>query len=221
MKKMIALLAGLMMMAAASAWAIPTLQLNDGATTVTVADGSALDSNPAAGVVTYIGQVGANWSINVSTGITMPAQGSALNPYMDLNSVNMSNGAGSISIMFSETGFVGTPAITGFSTKVGGTTAGSFTLDSFYDPSNALFGQANPLANLGPFGAGAFSGTEQNSASTGPLYSLTLKANILHNGPGTTSFDAELTPVPEPGTIVLLGAGLLGLGIYGRRRAKK
>lgn len=31
----------------------------------------------------------------------------------------------------------------------------------------------------------------------------------------------EEIPVPEPGTIVLLGAGLLGLGIYGRRRAKK
>lgn len=31
----------------------------------------------------------------------------------------------------------------------------------------------------------------------------------------------SVAPVPEPGTIVLLGAGLLGLGIYGRRRAKK
>lgn len=32
---------------------------------------------------------------------------------------------------------------------------------------------------------------------------------------------AIAAPVPEPGTIVLLGAGLLGLGIYGRRRSKK
>lgn len=31
----------------------------------------------------------------------------------------------------------------------------------------------------------------------------------------------DMNPVPEPGTILLLGGGLIGLGLYGRKRAKK
>jgi PEP-CTERM motif-containing protein len=34
------------------------------------------------------------------------------------------------------------------------------------------------------------------------------------------SHDGESTPVPEPGTFLLVGAGLLGLGLYRRRQSK-
>ena len=40
-------------------------------------------------------------------------------------------------------------------------------------------------------------------------------AYITNHGAGTAS-----APVPEPGTMMLLGTGLLGLGLFGRRRNK-
>jgi len=33
--------------------------------------------------------------------------------------------------------------------------------------------------------------------------------------------EIDSNPVPEPGTIILLGAGLLGLAIFGKRRMNK
>jgi hypothetical protein len=43
-------------------------------------------------------------------------------------------------------------------------------------------------------------------------------ANLSNDG---TISSTNLAPVPEPGTIVLLSAGMFGLCIYGKRRSQK
>jgi len=46
-------------------------------------------------------------------------------------------------------------------------------------------------------------------------------SELINSGSGSTSITGTVAPVPEPGTMVLLGCGMLGLAIYGKRRMNK
>jgi hypothetical protein len=45
----------------------------------------------------------------------------------------------------------------------------------------------------------------------------------IQEGNGSVTYDIsfQIDPIPEPGTFLLLGMGLLGAGWYGRRRARR
>lgn len=200
------------------AYAVPMLQLSSGADTVTITGDS------TTGVVTYSGSIG-NFILNLTGGYTYPALGAQTLPYMDLVSFNASSTAGgTLTIRFSQTDFSnlsGSPFLIG--SAIGGVTQGTVSYQSYFDASNTAFGTANLLGDLGPY-SGAFSGSSLDNMTTTGVYSLTLVTTITHAGGGSfpqaSSFNATLR-VPEPGTVTLLGAVLLGIGLFTWRQKSR
>ena len=191
-----------------SSYAIPTIKLYDGVTTVSVLDGSGSDLDPAPGIVTWFGPVGV-WQINVTTGTS---SGSAASPFLDLNSVNASSTAGgTLTVSFSDTGFG--PSDGGVGVSVGGTAAGTVQFETYADAGNGLFTLTTLLTSQS-FGAGGFSGAASASLALPASYSLTEVATITHAaGEEATSFEGQLH-VPDGGTTAwLLGITLSGLAL--------
>ena len=133
------------------------LQLMNGATTVTIGDNSANDSNSAVGVITYIGTVG-DFSTNVTTGTSKPVVGSATSPELDLASLDITNTTASsetLTILFSDNNFgpvSGTPqaslSITQLGQSPGGPRNGSVTYDGYLSASNTTLAKTALAASV-------------------------------------------------------------------------
>src|SRR5262249_15392576 len=176
----------------APAAAVATLYLSDGVNpAVTITDGGLGDMCPTAGCVTFIRAIGV-WVVNVSTGISQSPF-----PHIDLNSVDMSSAAGTLSIKFADTDFgVGAgPHSVPLGSGIGGTTNGSVTWQAGLNTSNSnpiTSGCCDQLSALyGPAGSGAFSQTNLDTFSANGPFALELAVNITHTGAGLTSFDYE------------------------------
>jgi hypothetical protein len=237
MKKLLSAMLIVLMVAVvafpSAALAITTLWISDGSTTLTIVDGSAQDSNPATGWITYIGPVGSSWTFNVTTGVTKPFINNG--PYraaIDVNSIDSTaGGAGTLTIMLNDQDFslATLPGIMPNSEarmQIGGTMGpGTITYQAYFSNANSSIPPLSGtlIDTLGAYRTGAFSGSAIKYVTASNPFSLTEVLEINHTSSGLTSFNAALDmfPIPLPASVLLLGTGLVGLGLLGWKRSRK
>lgn len=203
--------------------AIPQMLISDGFSTIAITDGGAGDANSAAGAITWTGSIGV-WSTNSITGITKPVLGFSETPILNLSFSDTSIAAGTLTIMFSDTGYT-SPAGGWTSQTFTGITSGSVGYDVFGASSGAArnqpFDTTRLLSSIAPR-TGTFAVTAGSSyIQTSIPFSLTQVVTLSHAGAGFTTGNAFLR-IPDGGSsIILLCAGLAGLGLISRGCARR
>ena len=168
------------------------------------------DTAIGGGIVGFAGGVG-SFSANVTTGLSQPIIGGSTVARLDLSSVNVSGGLGTLNILLTDTDYLldGQPGSADFSSSIGGVTDGEVTYTAYLDTSNVEFGDGTTNGTQGDLGPGAFADQVDSTVELEAApFSLTQQVRIDHAGCNEiTSFNAIVDVVvdatPEPSTAIV------------------
>jgi len=214
-----------------------TLQIawDFGGTTGLCVDNTGCDQNLAVGTLQLADQtingVEVNGSIQTSTK-------SAASDILNTSSLSVINSTGAsipVTVTVGDTGFIG--PVTQFSTAGSGTWQNAInstlTMNWYNDPANAQGADTagdtpgsliDTFTSTALLAADSFSHNGAGAVSDGALFSMTEQATgtltpgatLLNRG--QTEIKSATTVISEPGSLALLGASLLGMAAFLRRR---
>jgi hypothetical protein len=185
------------------------LSLSDGSNNVT------LNDLGSPGMASFMGAIG-NFTFSGDMGTGFPLAGTPDVALIDLSSLDLTSTlGGTLTISLTETGFAAKPGGAWFHSAITGNFFNSqATLNSYLDTGNIAFGTGTLLASNLVDNA---TGDVFEPSIAGP-YSMTEIVTVDAGPHSMTSLDAMVIDAPEPGSLSLLGAGLLALTMVARRR---